>query len=485
MKTFKSFAFGLLGTALVSTASATTTIRIIGSNGDRAATQYAITQILSSGWTFQGTSGTATSSSTANALSSNYGAYNGTWNSNPVIIKVSFAGAVAGVAAVAGNLNAHFVYSNGTGTGAVNDPTAASAVLGTDYEVAKPDFGFSTNFQTTTPFQGTYTQGDSNGVYTYGTYTYSTLIEEQVGITPLVFYASAGYPGSPNSNATFASTYNGPVSTGATGTYVPNITTQLAQNLYTSGTLRLSQFTGDSAHENYTVFPIGRNTDAGQRFGVFTEIGLGTTTTVTQWYPTFSTAQTTSGGVTYGGIVGSHVPWPISQQNSLYLPVENAGNGGYSTGKLLAPILTATLSQTAYQANGNDSSSSPAPAVGGFYIGYDTPSDGNSYITNSSIPAVNRGVALSYNGVPYSATNIANGSYTAWVYNRIIRRPGSPADPSTTPSNVVQLFANALRDNILGGAATQGGGLRIDSGATPVIRVSRSTDGGGVITTFN
>ena len=292
-----------------------------------------------------------------------------------------------------------------------------------------------------------------------------------MGVSPLVFYASPGFPGSPVNS--FGSTY-------ANGTYLPNITTQLAQNLYLSGTLRLSQFTGDSAHENYTVFPLGRNTDAGQRFGVYTEIGLGTNTNVTVWLPSFSTAQTVSGSLTYGGVVGTQQPWPVSNSNSIYLPVTQVGNGGYPTGATLGPILTASLSTAAYQANGNDSSGSAAPAVGGFYIGYLTPSDGGSYVTNASIPSANQGIALKYNGVPYSAANIRNGFYTAWVYNRIIRRPGSPADPSSAASTVRD-FANALRDQILNTDAVAGGGILIDSS----FRVDRYTDGGAVFTTFN
>ena len=468
MNTFKFFVFGLLAIAMAATASATTTIRIVGSNDDRTATQSAIGHILTSGWTFRGNKGSATSASTANALSSNYGAWNGTWNSVPVIIKVSFTGAIAGIASVAGNLDARFVVSDGTGSGSVPDPTTGTW-LGHDYEVAKADFGFSTNFQTTTPFQGTYLGN-----------TYTSLIEEKVGVSPLVFYASPGFPGSPNSNANFASTYNGPISTGATGTFVPNITTQLAQNLYLSGTLRLSQFTGDSAHENYTVFPLGFNTDAGQRFSVYSEIGLGTSTNVTVWQPSFSTAQTASGSLLYGGVVGSQQPWPVDSSNSIYLPVDQIGNGGYPTGAALGPILTATLSTAAYQANGNDSAGSAAPAVGGFYIGYVTPSDGSSLITNASIPTANQGIALKYNGVPYSAANVKNGSYTAWVYNRIIRRPGSPADPSSAASTVRD-FANALRDQILNTDAIAGGGILIDSS----FRVDRYTDGGAVFTIFN
>lgn len=453
MKIFKSLFFGLLGMAMVVNAPAATTIRILGSNGDRTATQNAILHILESGWVFQGNRGNATAASPGNATSSNYGAWKGRWNGEDVVIKVSFAGALAGIAAVAGDLNGRFVATDGSGTGTVLDPNSASAVQGTDYESVKPDFGFSTNFQSTSPFQGTYLST-----------AYAGLIEENVGVSPLVFYASPGFPGSPVNS--FGATY-------ASGTYLPNISTQLGQLLYTSGFVRLSQFTGDSAHELYTVFAIGRNTDAGQRFGAYAELGLGTTTAVSVWLPAFSTAQTVSGTLTYGGVVGTQQLWPVNNSNSLYLPVTDVGNGGYATGALLAPTLTTTLSATAAKTGGN------SDAIGGFYIGYLTPSDGNASVVHTDIPAASRGVALKFNGVSYTAANIRNGSYTAWLYNRIIRRPGSAADPNSAQSTVRD-FANALRDQIFNTDATNGGGILVDGN----FRVARYTDGGLVIPTF-
>ena len=155
MKSIKSFAFGAIALAGLTTfSSAQTTIRIVASNGDRTATQTAISNLLAAGWTFQGINGSTSSSGTlGTATGANFGAWHGFYAGNEVIIKVSYSGALAGIAAVAGNTDQRFVVSNGTGSGSVPNPLNGTT-LGTDYEIGKADFGFSTNFHSTSPFNG-------------------------------------------------------------------------------------------------------------------------------------------------------------------------------------------------------------------------------------------------------------------------------------------------------------------------------------------
>ncbi len=88
-------------------------------------------------------------------------------------------------------------------------------------------------------------------------------------------------------------------------------------------------------------------------------------------------------------------------------------------------------------------------------------------------------MALKYNGVSFSVANIQNGSYTAWVYNRIIRRPGTPA---TTVGTLIKNFADTLRTRIKTVDAAQGQGILIND--TNTFRVIRYTDGGQVINNF-
>ncbi len=439
MKTTSLLSIGTAIIAFANVANAQTTIRIVGSNGDRVATQTAISKLLASGWKYQGINGNTTSAgSLSTATGSNFGAWNGTYNGSAVIIKTSFSGALAGIAAVAGGTQNRFVVSNGTGTGSLTNPLNGTT-LGTDYELGTADFGFSTNFQATSPFNGLY-----NGV------TYSTLIEEVVGVSPLGFFASPGFP-----------------------TTAANITTQQAQLLYTTGSVTLAQFTGNfTADVNKIVYALGRNTDAGQRYGAYTEIGLGTSAAVQVWKPTVSGA-TTASGLTYGGTVTSHELWPVETVSGVTSPL---GGGGYSSGALISAALTTTLSSDAYKGKYLDESNTVQylypNATAGYYIGYATPGDAANGILggNGVVPLANRGVALKFNGVDLTNANVQNGSYTAWLYNRILK-------PQTGLTGLKLTFANALRDQIKNTDATAGGGLFYDSN----FKVQRFTDGGLVV----
>lgn len=450
MKSLKTLAIGALAFAALPAAAqiTPTTIRIVASNGDRQATQAAISNVLTN-WTFRGTSGAAVAGGpVAGATASNFGAWNGTFAGSPVIVKVSFSGALAGIAAVAGNLDQRFVISDGTDA-AGSPPNLPNPLTTDQYQVNKADFGFSTNFQSTSPFNNTF-----EGV------TYSPLQEDLVGISPLGFYASPGFPGSPSNLR------NG---------YVPNITTALARQLYQTGAVSLAQFTGDWVNDrNKIVYAINRNTDAGQRFGALLEIGFDTTSNVNAWYPTVTGAQTGANSITYGGSVVSHELWPIGQQAGTFaVPL---GSGGYNSGANLAAALTTILSPDAYKgkytAEGGGTEYLYPNAEAGYYIGYLTPGDANPRVlgTTGVVPPAFQGVALRYNGVENTAANVKNGTYTAWLYNRLLR-------PQAGLEGIVGDFAEALRQRIATADASQGGGIIIDAS----VQVERSTDGGQVI----
>lgn len=464
MKTLKSLTFGALLLASAGVASAQTEIYIVASNGDRNATQTAISKLLASGWVYQGISGAGNTSSSGDlaiATGSNFGTWNGTFAGQHVIIRTAYSGALAGVQAVAGGsaITPRFPATDGTGTGPVPNPLTSNNPA--DYVVHQADFGFSTNYQTSSPFLGVF-----DGV------TYSPIIEEEVGISPLGFYGSPGFPGSPTSDRP---------------DYQPNITTALAQQLYTTGWVRLSQFTGDHSRTSEVnpaegrygdydkiVYAIGRNTDAGQRFGAYAEIGLGFTTSVRVWRPIHS-AQTTTSGITYGGVVSELVLWPANFQPGS-IPVL-LGSGGYNSGANLAAALTLDLSEDAYKGKyidpdtGNTEFLHP-DAADGFFVGYITPGDANNRLLgqNGVLPVEHRGVSLSYNGVPLTAANVKNGTYTAWLYNRLLK-------PQTGLGGLKLQFADALRDQIRTVDAVSGGGIIDDD----TVKVRRFADGGFVI----
>ncbi len=433
MKLLKTLAIAAVTLATASYASAVD-IYIVGSNGDRSATQKGILNKLGAtgSWFFRGDKGStdsATPSTNNNALNSNFGVWTGTFNSQSVKIKVSFIGAAGAVFALAGNNQVRFVANNGTGSGTLTSPYATGAVLNTDYILANANFGFSTNFQETTPYNGG---------------SFDTLVTETVGVSPIVFVASPGFPGD-------------------------NLSTQLAQNLYSSGSLPASLFTGNSADVNKIVYAIGRNTDAGQRYAAYSEIGLGTAAAVSVWQPTLSgqiTDPTTS--IKYGGTVTSHKLWPIETVSGV--DSVSRGNGGYDSGGNLAPQLTVT-GFSANPIKGRDTGS-PTPnfepypsATAAYYIGYITAGDYNTRI----VPFSPTSVLLKYNGVTYSAAAVRNGQYTSWVYNRILAR----SDGVGLEDGTTSLFHDAIRDEILNTTATENGGILLST-----LNVERLADGG-------
>ena len=435
--------FALLTAAIAAAAaplaSAQTEIKLVASNGDRTATQTAVSKLLAPGWKFNGVGGAATSANLSVATNANFGAWNGTYTGSAVVIKVSFSGALAGIAAIAGNTDQRFVATNGSDTAAVPNPLTTS-----NFVTGKADFGFSTNFQATSPFNGPF-QG----------LTYAPVEEVLVGISPLGFYASPGFPAAS-----------------------ANITTQLAQLLYTSGSVRLAQFTGNfAADKERIVYAIGRNTDAGQRFGAYTEIGLGTTSTVRTWFPAISGRSASPvNNYPYGGTVTGHELWPIAQQPGTFaVPL---GSGGYSSGALLADKLTVVLGPDAYKTKFFDPETNADAflypnATAGYYIGYVTPGDANNRVlgNDGDIPPASRGVALKYNGVELTIANVKNGSYTAWLYNRLLK----PTDGRLTGLKLT--FADALGAQVRNVDAPAGGGILIDN----TVKVERATDGGFVV----
>lgn len=458
LHTLKILALGLMTLGVASA----DTIYIVASNGDRQATQTAIANLLTTGgnWTYAGNQGSAnrtggTTTGLSNATGSNYGTWNGTFNGSNIIIKTSYIGAAGAVAAIAAAdqvnnpvAKVRFPVSNGSGTVIDLYRTSPAPVEGTDYELHTADFGLSTNFQATTPYNGTY-----NG------FVYNALTEETVGISPLVFVASPGFPAG------------------------KSLTTQIAQLLYSTGAIQLSYFTGDwtNGDQNKIVYALGRNTDAGQRYGSYAEFGLGAQATVKVYQPAV-TGTTTTNGIVWGGTANTHQLWPAETVSGVSSPL---GSGGFVTGANLAPTLTTTLAQAAYRSTYFDEDLGQnvdlyPNATAGYYIGYLTPGDALSRVLDKTsagadvgnIPSQNEGVLVGWNGVSYDyasgGTNLKNGLYTAWLYNRLIKR-----NPDGLGTQAAALYSS-LKTQISTVTATQGGGLLDDAN----VKVKKTVDGG-------
>ena len=409
MKTLKISVASLLAASIVSTASATVTkLYIAGSNGDRPITNTAIAHLLGAGnFTFAGTNSDYTKA--------NFGVFTGgSINGNPVTIKVSFIGATGGIAALAGSLPVKFVPDGVTG-GSVADPTVGTNAN----EQHVPDFAVSTNFQSTSPFTGT-----------YQSHYYSTLDDTQVAVIPLKWLGSKNYPGN-------------------------TLTTLQAQLLFSAGYSPLSVFTGDPSHANAYVYATGRNTDAGQRYAALAETGLGVNAYVKHYKPTITGQAAGVGGYTVGGTVTSQALWPIetfSGVSSQYL-----GNSGATTGANLAPYLTAVLSSAAYKV-------AATSATNGYYISYLTVGD------SDTIAIPNGAVELKWNGIQYSQQALENGQYTFWVYEHVLTTSNYLSGTGPGPD-----LANALITQITNVDATVAG--------IPLANVLVSRTGEGTLVT--
>lgn len=400
MKTTSKLLAGLASLALISSASAQlpSVIRIVGSNGDRAATTQAILNLLGNATYSAGIAATATAS--------NFSNIRGTYGGQQILVQTAFIGATGGIKAVAGAEQVRFLTQNATGTTNPNPLTASAG----QFSTGVPDFGVSTNFQSTSPYLGEY-----NGV------NYIELKDTLTGVVALNFLGSFGFPGD-------------------------NLTTAQAQTLYKNGRLPLALFTGSSSDRNKTVFAIGRNSDAGQRYGALAEFGLGVNAVVKHYQPT----------VDGNGTVTGHALWPretISGVDSQFL-----GNGGYSSGANLVAGLNVNLSAAAYTV-GNPS------ATAGYYIGYLTPGDATTATSHASRPAK----LLKWNGITYSATAVAEGQYTAWLYTHLIYDPTLEGTP-------VGNFADALGAEISNNTiVTPGGGIKLST-----MQVGRTAEGAPV-----
>jgi hypothetical protein len=413
MKRFKTILLGIAGLVLAHAATAATTIYIVGSNGDRSATNTAISNLLTAnGNTFTVAYSVTPTGAAGSLTSSNWSTFTGTYSTGPngnvsVVIKTAYIGAAGAIKAVAGNETVRFLPNGATGNTNVVPETASNPA---QYEVHTPTFGTSTIFQETTD----YTADNASG-------NYINLDSTLTGVVGLKFIGSNGFPAG------------------------SNLTIRAAQALWSRGVIPLAFITGSSGDRQKSVFAIGRNTDAGQRFGQLAEIGLGVNAKVKQFKPTIS-----------AGHVTSHVLWPRETISGVDSGFD--GNSGYITGAELVAPLSAVLDSGAYTAGGVTGSTA------GYYIGYVTPSDAANAITGG-------GQELKWNGVTYSTAAVQEGQYTAWLYTRVVTDPDLSGDAKD--------FADSLTANIISTAGATSQGILIGS-----LKVRRSVEGGALTATY-
>ena len=193
-----------------------------------------------------------------------------------------------------------------------------------------------------------------------------------VGVVPFMFLAGEGAPAALN-----------------------NMTDQLHEALWKTGTLPIALFTQDTS-DLTTVIATGRNNGSGTRATILAETRYGAFTNVVQY------------NATYAGERSD--PYPTGK----LLAISEFGNSGNSSNSGVRELLTRSAQDLTFGGEAFD----------GLFVSYLTISDANSAITEGA-------QAMKYNGVAFSAANVKNGSYTLWGYQQFYRDSDATAQEIT------------------------------------------------------
>ncbi len=223
-------------TLLAGSGFAQTEIVITGATAFRASANNAIIQLLggptAAEYAYVGTQGID---------GTNRAIFRGNIGSDPYVIRVSWSGSTAGIAAVANNTPVEvLLLSEPTAVGGVQVPGTPS------YVFVPAAFAFSDVAQASS------------------TTLSPTLVGSEVGVVPFQFVASRTAPAS-----------------------LENMTDQIMEALYSSSEVPLYVFTGDLADTD-TVYAVGRNNGSGSRATVLAETGYGVFQPVAQYQPTLN-----------------------------------------------------------------------------------------------------------------------------------------------------------------------------------------------------
>ncbi len=228
------------------------------------------------------------------------------------------------------------------------------------------------------------TQNSTPFLGTFNGVTYTTLADNKVGVVPFQWVKSKG---------------------AAAG--LTNITPQLAQALWTStGSLPLALFTGNSGDQGELVYATGRDPDSGTRITAYAESGIGINAGVQQYDCDREDA-----------VAPANTPklYPAQTINTILYPV---GQGGESSG--------GTLAGTTKMGKAN---------LNFTYVSYMSTGDAATLVANG-------GATLTYNGVPYSLTNVQQGLYTFWGYEHLLYKPSLSGVKLTTANSLVSQITN-------------------------------------------
>ncbi|MCE9518020.1 MAG: hypothetical protein K8R87_00385 [Verrucomicrobia bacterium] len=458
MRAIKSLLAGFALLAFTTFAEAQTTIRVTGSTAFRSATVNAIKNLYTANLTY-GYIGASFTGAGKHIFKGDIGA------NTDVTIKTSWSGAVDGqLAVVSGDTTVKYLEDGGTvlsaaltngGTANLTDNSAAAGVAS---DVAMLD-----HFQSTTPFKApaypsmTITpvgiiafkwianRGQSfsdMNVDTTGTDNIGTVADTASLSAGMTITGNANIPanariGAITSGTTFTivkntdgATLN---STGAasgvstrfvTACPISNMTPQIAQALYSNGSVSLATITGNSAHNTQLVWALGRDAGSGTRLQALQESGVGYNSQVTQFQPTIS------GGIATAQVLATN---SVSVLPAIVAQHPNPGDGGYSSGGTLATSMT-MITSNALDKDGLPHGAPTGPTAMGYFVSYAGISDATTAISGGA-------KELTWNGVPYSEAAVQEGKYTFWGYESL--------SYLTTLTGIKKTISDALANQII------------------------------------
>jgi hypothetical protein len=275
---------------------------------------------------------------------------------------------------------------------------------------------------------------------------------------------------------------------------IAGITQQNAATLFTNGYLSLSAVTGNSGDESSYLVLVGRNEDSGSRIlgeaeslaaGVAKNSGaLGaainqfmlrqdsiaypTNPNTTSGYPTIAAGTVITGFQLWPKtITGTTLGWPVSTVTGLTWKV--TGHSGYNGGGDVAAILKTSnpvvVNATNFP-NGFPGNFTSGNSV--YFISYLGTSDVGGVVTAG-------GLALTYNGVGFTSSAVAEGQYTLFSFEHLYYK--------STLTGVAVTALDGLADSLISIPSTGSvgaAGLPIST-VTGHTGASRSQSAGGLV----
>lgn len=452
MKLLKTLTVAAMAAASIGTASAATgptIIHVAGSTAFRAATSIAIIDALcGTAPTSNGIGGGSTTGTTTvyaawdtagkNITNANSEIYaNGTIGSSgtaTIIVEATWTGSLAGVTdLVAGASAASFLdETNASVIAAVNSGAMPPGTYANAQQIASPAYHTTNNtveMAMSDSLKATISKelatgtlsGSLNGTSYSGAAGLASLATA-INASNVVDAGTSNFAGSNGDVAIVPFIW---VIGNASPAYtsVTNMSQEEARALFQTGGVSQSLFTGGStaADTNNFIYLTGRNEDSGTRIGALSESQFGVTGNPIQY-------QIGDGSSTYSPI--QKFPANSALNTEPQISWANAGHSGYASGGNVAYALGYPAPATAVSFTGKNSANTGASYFAG-YLG----------ITDAKTAVGNGGAYLSYNGVPFSYTNVENGSYTFWTHEHCYRLSAHNGD---TYGNTIDAIADLI-----------------------------------------